>query len=570
VRLIGRRRSGLRAAPRLLLRATLLAGGTAALTALRPHDPASGTRAAGAQPTREPPALRALAAPPRGFVLDGRVAEWPDDSAAMRGGFVRAAGAAAGKFGATLWVALNEGGLWVAGRVADDHVRLTSGAGDLLTADHPEVWLAFAPVAMPPLGYGNQFEFFTPEHEEFCRNAEERPRCAAWVELQRRRRALLPRLFARQYVPNHDGRVRELYGEVAERDARLGLDAATRCCAAARSGVRATPGGYSFELYVPAEELPAAAEHPIAAARLLVDFVDNDRGTRAQEAVWTSAPGRRFGAPETFDALRIALPLRFDVAPPLLAWIFTRSDSLRRHRAEAYTPGYGVMYFPGRPVRRALAVTNVHQGYQYEPERPSPELVLLGLIAASRPLGECGPATAVPAVTGVDGLGLPIHELLGVLGGAVVSHAPLAAYTSGSRARRLARAPCQHLVFTEEPPRSALGTGQGGATPVPTLQVVSLDLAGHLDTLLLEEAQTVFVRLPPDTTFKQEIVPEHTGHPARDVTTVAPVRADSLAPFGFVWKSDGEDRALRTLLFRWNAGTRRYVRSDSAGRFGSP
>ena len=480
----------------------------------------------------------------------------------MRGGFVPAAGTAAGELGATIWVALSEGGLWVAGRVPDDRVRLTRNAAELITADHPEVWLAFEPVGMPPLGYGNQFGLVTPEMDEFCRDPEARARCAAWVDLQRIRRALLERLFVRQYVPTHGGRVRELYAEVAEQDARLALGTVPRCCAAARSAMRAVPGGYAFELHVPPEELPAAAAHPIASARLLVDIVDNDSGARAQEAVWTSAPGRRFGASETFNPLRLAHPLRFDVAPPLLARTFARVDSLRPDSAAADSTGHGVIYFPGRPVHRVFAVANVHQGYQYEPGEPSPGLVPLGLVA-ERPVGECGPATAVAAVVGVDGLGLTVNELLGVVGGAVLSHVPLVTYDSAGAVRRLARAPCQHLAFVGDRPRSALGTGQGGATPVPTLQVVSLDSAGRMQTLLLEEAETVLARVPPDTSFEQEIVPEHTGHPRGDSVVV-----DREAPFGFVWRLEGEDKPLRTVLFRWDERARRYVASDSTGRFG--
>jgi hypothetical protein len=88
---------------------------------------------------------------------------------------------------------------------------------------------------------------------------------------------------------------------------------------------------------------------------------------------------------------------------------------------------------------------------------------------------------------------------------------------------------------------------------------VSLDSAGRLDTLLHEEGETILMRLPPDTTFQQEIIAEHAGHPASDAA------ADAAAPFGFVWKPEGDDTTLRQILFRWDA--RRCARSDSLGRF---
>jgi hypothetical protein len=169
------------------------------------------------------------------------------------------------------------------------------------------------------------------------------------------------------------------------------------------------------------------------------------------------------------------------------------------------------------------------------------------------------------AVTGTGFVGLARYELIGVVGGAAMSHVPLVVYDSSSRVRRLARAPCQHLAFVGERSRSVLGTGQGGATPVPTLQVVSLDSAGRLETLLLEEAETILVRLPPDTTFQQEIIPQHSGHPATDA-----IAADAGGPFGFVWKPEGSDTTLREVLFNWDARARRYVRSDSLGRFARP
>ncbi|HMV66541.1 MAG TPA: hypothetical protein PKA64_06800 [Myxococcota bacterium] len=341
------------------------------------------------------------------LTLDGDLADWTEPPRWMITAQSQVAGpervANDQDLSARLWARLDAAGLWVAGDVRDDVVRLPAYATDI-AADHPEIWLALPAPAMPPIGWANQFGEQTLTSAADCGQADlgsEPSECESWFAGQGPWRANLARMFVRQYVLTPQ--VTELYASSGDPKVP-----ALPCCRASEAVVVPIDGGYRFEAHIGLADLPATLGDRITEARILVDIVDVDgppRDPPVQESFLSITRKRRFADSSTFEVLRPVEPIRLP-APPFAARLLAPEARLAR--------------FPGQPDL-GWTFENVPMGYQYEPSEPSPSPVVFDL--KPRLLGRH--AGFDLALAPIGGELSSVQELWVLRAGAVVAHAPL-------------------------------------------------------------------------------------------------------------------------------------------------
>ncbi|MBI2566621.1 MAG: hypothetical protein HYV63_06275 [Candidatus Schekmanbacteria bacterium] len=402
--------------------------------------------------------------------VDGEISEWqslppslhlgPENQVA---GKQRATDSA--DFSATVWARFTDEGFVVAGRVIDDALHLANSPDELIASDHPEVWLAFPPPAFPPIGFANQFGEVALETPEACTdnedtNLSEPAACRAWHADQVRRRALLSRLFVRQYGIGAAG-IHEYYAAVAS---NLFPDAAP-CCPHSRSSVVPGAEGYTFEVLIGREDFPATGTWPLATARVLIDIADNDTGSNAQEKFFSSRQDRKFGDPGTFDAVTLPDPLAPDTRPPVAA---------RLLHGDGGAIG-SVFYYPGSAALEQLfALQNLGVGYQYEPSSPSPSIVKLRIASAPGELEEVvrfGDIAVYTVPTEVSYAGTA-RSLMAFRGDHLLS-----SYAQGISSAVRAAVPAAHgalALVVYDGPASLLGAGMCGVCRLLRYELVSI------------------------------------------------------------------------------------------------
>lgn len=433
---------------------------------------------------------RTLAAPPDRLVIDGRVAEWTGsptfllDASSQVAGRSKVGGGA--DLSARVWVTIDRGSLVVAGDVVDDAVSWPTDDGQRLASDHVEVWLALPEAEIPPIGYGNQFLRAVLDGPDPCPGAVDQDGntldleldgCRLWVERQRARRQLLHRLFVRQFNLAPIG-VLEQWSQTAEA-LEAAEDLPLACCAKARVAFQRTPRGYAFEAAIPFEHWPASARSEVATLDLLVDLVDNDEGHERQESFLSSSPRRRFADVSTFNRVALAVPLRFESDPALVA----RTLSDKPH----------LFLFPtSSPVATIWGFQNIAYGYQYQPESPSPAIYSLDL--PREPLATLADLEVWAAPSDLlDAAGLPVTRLITRRGGAFLQALETTRYCPGSAEASegegsglrpggdlLVRGAasgdaCHLLVLACEGTLSPYGAGACGACPTLGVEVVAVD-----------------------------------------------------------------------------------------------
>ncbi len=257
-------------------------------------------------------------------VVDGDLAEWVDIAPTWSLGPAHVvpstqAPTSEADLSAQIWVHVDARGLWIAGDVVDDVVRLPTDPRDIIR-DHAEVWIGSVPPDFgPPLATDHWEDTWDPSTA--CPASYEAA-CAAWLPLQDPWRRRLRRLFARQFV---------LHPTVAELWAiDAGPELQPPLTGQSVGRVVATDDGYHFEAWIAVGDFPLLADGEVRELRVLVDLVDTDDPTASQqETVVSPKPERRLGAPSTFDRLRPEAPL-------------TLTD-----RAPIRQPGF--FHFPGAP-----------------------------------------------------------------------------------------------------------------------------------------------------------------------------------------------------------------------------
>jgi len=270
--------------------------------------------------------------------------------------------------------------------------------------------------------------------------------------------------------------------------------------------------------------------------------VDADTDTDKLETFLSSSPTRKFGEPDTFNAVTLAKPLAWESSPPVLGMVAAKYP--------------GTFFQPGRPVPSAWLFANVAVGYQYGPEQPSPSIVPipLGTLKMVGRVGDvdviAGPSPDGPELTD-DGKAFWLAASLPAAlwtfrGGAPIAHRVIG---DGVLAGMANRGDTLHMLVATEGTFSRLGTGTCGACPTHALSVLAIDTSGRI------------TELPSDQIG--ESVGEDDGQGGTveysDVTLSA---EKDLSRFGF---SGGKTVGARThevafkKSWRWDAAAKRYV-----------
>ncbi len=415
-------------------------------------------------------------------VVDGDLAEWKEAPRWKLGADSQVAGASKVKnpadFSAKVWVRFTPLGMYVAGDVTDDRVMTPEKATDINT-DHPEIWLSLPRVAFPEIGFGNQFgqvEIGTPEE---CDNEtiglEDATACKAWRQTQVRHRRKLDRMFTRQWAVFPQ--VQELWavdgGAEVPNVSGLG---------SSKSILVEHGQGYRFEAFFALDAFPATTGTEIREVSVLVDFVDNDEGTDKQESFLSSAKGRKFGDPSTFDHWKLPTPIAFGSAEagPLTAALIGSFAGISNAKPDNAGLFPQMVRFPAQPLDGFLFI-NEPIGYQYQPTEPSPSVIPVDLrpkrLATFGELTiELGPASSSLFTT---------NFLYTRKGDQIVDIQPLGRDTpaKGGMVGKVWRG-----IFRDEGTQSALGTGACGACSVDYVGIADVTAEGKIAVQYLEFA----------------------------------------------------------------------------------
>lgn len=318
--------------------------------------------------------LRVIEPPPRGATIDGRLTEWTMPPSVVIGPSSQVAGKSKVKdekdFSARVWVALAEEGMLVAGDVRDDQFLPATSDAYALNSDHVEVWLAFPEAKMPPIGFGRQGKIVEIRTLDDCAPYLGTPPsdsdsdvtgCYEWYLKQQERRRLLKRLFIRQYFIAPGGLSEKYFDQVRENRSLVLPEEVSGGMHIRNTRFVTRHDGCVFEALIPTTAFPASAASTIESFRLLIDFVDNDHGHDCQESFLSSSGQRRFGAPNTYNVIRLRNPMRYESKPPIMERFLKESPYL--------------FYLPDRPVGRIFGFANLIEAYQMEPNGPSPSVI---------------------------------------------------------------------------------------------------------------------------------------------------------------------------------------------------
>ncbi|HLL52897.1 MAG TPA: hypothetical protein VK447_05080 [Myxococcaceae bacterium] len=403
---------------------------------------------------------------PEKLAIDGELSEWTQPPSVALGAGDEVAGpekvGSPRDLSARLWLSLTTEGLVVAGELTDD-VLLFPEKDRLVNADHVEVWLAFPEAKMPPLGFANQFGDQEVPDAAACDamgEGETRETCKEWLAVQKKRRGKLERFFTRQYSISPQG-LRELW---ATSGGKPEAPVKACCSAASAAVVKKAEKGWRFEARIALEDLPATAQFPLRDVKVMVDLVDADAGIQKLETFLSSSAKRKLGRPETFNAVTLASPLRFESEPPLLEAFL--KDVVQGN----------YFYVPGRPVAAVYGFENTPVGYQYVPSEPSPSVrrYALGKLEQVAALGDVKVYRG-PSVEGT--------RLWSFKDGKQVAHYP----AEGELRATAERPPGLHLLYTWTHTMNPLGAGACGACPVHEMWVVALLPDGKFKELVSEE-----------------------------------------------------------------------------------
>lgn len=309
-----------------------------------------------------------------------------------------------------VWLRTTEEGLHVWGKVdrGDQEIRWAQQKSEILASDHVEVWLAAATnVAMPAIGWGNQFGMSELKSQSDCAeatdshtgdNASGRKNCERWYEEQRRYRQQLGRLFVRQWLitgsnysgPTHsfeefassayNNLTASLFPENVpkllkpENDDPLKAEIAadftpeTRKTPAGREYQFNRPTGYRFHVFIPYTAFPPAQQLRLSDLYVMLDVFAPAEEGKKQGVYSTTAPKRQWGSPGAFDHIRVDEPRAFAVTP----------CDYELEQKDLYNEPYSAWFFPSvvqnNNLDSTFALVNPEQGYLYDPGGMSPSV----------------------------------------------------------------------------------------------------------------------------------------------------------------------------------------------------
>jgi len=306
----------------------------------------------------------------------------------------------AGARHAQVWLQDIGNGLLIVGEVEGERPDFPESPNWILKKDHVEFWLADAnDPALPPVGWGNQFEEVTlPKGADSCADwahnqAGDTPaapdasgaekRCRSWAEKQAHYRSYFQRLFLRQWLvapdyviesfaqPAYDQILARYFGEGSNVSEESIVE--TMLPLKPQNQVRAWfgPGkngsGYTFEIFVPFSSFPPLSSTELRNFRLMVDVFSAAEPGKTVIPYSTSSPSRIYAKPETFNLVQLEPAHAFHLTPcdlPLSA-------------KDKYGDTHPAWFIPkttqdGDFQSDGFIVVNDGGGYQYEPEALSP------------------------------------------------------------------------------------------------------------------------------------------------------------------------------------------------------
>ncbi|MFP2907663.1 hypothetical protein ACLESD_21960 [Pyxidicoccus sp. 3LFB2] len=366
---------------------------------------------------------------PADFVVDGRLAEWTQPpSLTLSGTAGGGKEASPDTVSVRLWLAVDPGGLAIAGEVRDAQAQISG--------DPVEVRLALPPPKLPPLAFVDQFQEHPVPTQGDCprKPPKKAAACEAWWRQQTELRQQLQDALVARYSLRSGGVVR--FGQ-------------TDTIGTARYAP--FPGGYRFEARIPAEAFPRTAEAPLRLLSVHVDLWAGEAEANSR-TLRASTPG--------FQTVRLSMPLRYGKWPELL------------ERALAAQPG--ASYQPG-PAADALEVwVNPARAYQYVPKAPSPAVVRVDLTQVQE-LATVGDLRLVSVPVEVNRRGTVDRWLLSLRGQTVLDTRNI-----GDATIRVApRTEGASLLQVYEGPANPMGTGTCGECPKVSFQHFTLDARGR-------------------------------------------------------------------------------------------
>ena len=319
---------------------------------------------------------------PPGFALDGNIGEWSAVVPTLR------LNATPGARGGVVWVAQNETGIIVAGKVSGGEPHFPKSAATLLAGDHVEVWLSLTKPKFPPIGWGHQFgpqvlatEFECGKEHEDGLKVSDRAACMKWFHEQAPWREKLRRLFTYQYViapgiASEEFATPAYHAMMATTSdpetmpnltkAEHDMFAAAQPPAAPRSARFApTADGYGFEVIFPWESLPPAGDLELDTLSMMVDVFRAAPPGRKTGAYSTTSGSRTWGDRSSLVDLTLAQSRQYAISECGHA-----AATKDIYRDEDYP-----LYFrpsAGNVLNDTFFLHNTARGYQYDPAGMSP------------------------------------------------------------------------------------------------------------------------------------------------------------------------------------------------------
>lgn len=306
-----------------------------------------------------------------------------------------------------VWLRTTEDGLHIWGKAdsGDQEIRWAQQKSEILASDHVEVWLAAATeVAMPPIGWGNQFGMDYLKSRDDCADATDshtgdkvsgRRNCERWYEEQREYTPQVRRLFVRQWLITGNGPTRcfeefassaydsltaSLFPEDVPKllkpesadplkvEIAIDFTPENRKTAAGREYQYNRPTGYHFHVFIPYTAFPPAQQLKLSDLYVMVDVFGSAAEGQKQGAYSTTAPKRQWGTPETFNHIRLDEPRTFAVTP----------CGYELEQKDLYNEPYSAWFFPSlsknNDLHSTFALINPEEGYLYDPGGMSPSI----------------------------------------------------------------------------------------------------------------------------------------------------------------------------------------------------
>ncbi|MCY1022667.1 hypothetical protein [Pyxidicoccus sp. MSG2] len=369
--------------------------------------------------------LRVQEGLPAGFQVDGNLGEWTQPPSLTLGE------APPDARSATVWLAVDSGGLAIAGELRDDPARL---AGEQV-----EVSFSLPPPELPPLAFVDQFQEHLVPTEGDCppKPPKRTAACQAWWKQQSERRQQLQDALVARYVVRSGGVVR--FGQAD-------LVGSARFVP--------MPGGLRFEALIPATAFPRTAEAPLAHLGFRVSVVDGGAG---------GSPRPPLALSTGLQAVSLSKPLRYGRWPELLA------QALKAQPGASYQPGPGADWLE--------VWVNPAQAYQYSPKAPSPAVVRVDL-SDVKPVAEAGDLELVSVPAEVNRRGGVDRWLVSRRGQSILDTRNI-----GNDALRAApRASGVQLLQVYQGLSNPMGTGTCGECPLVSFQHFTMDAQGRFSS----------------------------------------------------------------------------------------